>query len=90
MTSSKAKKQISIDSFGRLIQIIHNDPDINKKVTAMLQLDPYQRRIILNNWLEQLRINKAPKNLLNALCSLFDDEVAEQVLSFIEKSHKQT
>jgi len=77
----------SFDSFGTLIQIMRDDEDINEKVMAVLRLDSYKRRTILNNWLEQLRIQKAPQNLINALSSLFDDKVAEQVLQFINKHH---
>ena len=77
----------SFDSFGTLIQIMRDDEDINEKVMAVLRLDSYKRRTILNNWLEQLRIQKAPQNLINSLSSLFDDKVAEQVLQFINKHH---
>ena len=77
----------SLESFGTLVEIIRDDKDINEKVMAVLRLDAFKRRTILNNWLEQLRIQKAPQNLINALSSLFDDKVAEQVLQFINKHH---
>ena len=77
----------SLESFGTLIEIMRDDKDINEKVMVVLRLDSFKRRIILNNWLEQLRIQKAPQNLINALSSLFDDKVAEQVLQFINKHH---
>ena len=71
----------------RLIQIISDDKVINKKVITMLQLDSYQRRKILNDWVERLQQQNAPKNLLSALSCLFDDQVAEQVLELID-DHK--
>jgi hypothetical protein len=77
----------SLESFGTLVEIMRDDKDINEKVMAVLRLDAYKRRTILNNWLEQLRIQKAPQNLINSLSSLFDDKVAEQVLQFINKHH---
>jgi len=67
----------------KLIQVMRDDPVINVKVIKMLQLDPYQRRTVLNNWLEQLRRRNASGNLLNALSCLFDDKVAEKVLTLI-------
>jgi hypothetical protein len=69
--------------FIKLIQVMRDDSVINKKVIKMLKLDSYQRRTVLNNWLERLRIENAPDNLLGALSCLFDDKVAEQVLALI-------
>jgi hypothetical protein len=77
----------SLESFGTLVEIMRDDKDINEKVMAVLRLDSFKRRTILNNWLEQLRIQMAPQNLIKALSSLFDDKVAEQVLQFINKHH---
>ena len=71
------------ESLGRLIQIMRNDAVINKKVTEVLQMDSYLRRSVLNNWLEKLQRQDAPKNLLSALSCLFDDKVAKQVLTLI-------
>jgi len=85
MQSLKTNNNNSIKSFSKLIQVMRNNEDINKQVIAVLQLDSYQRRLILNNWLEKLRLRNAPQNLLDALSSLFDDKVAEQVLQFIKK-----
>jgi hypothetical protein len=67
----------------KLIQVIQKDPAINKKVIKMLKLDPYQRRFVLNKWLEQLRVRHASQHLLSALPYLFDDKIAEEVLKLI-------
>jgi hypothetical protein len=72
------------ESLSRLIQVMRDDGVINEKVITMLQLDSYQRRSVLNNWLEQLQMQNAPQNLLSALSCLFDDKVAEQVLTLID------
>ena len=74
------------ESLIRLIQVMRGDLDINKKVIEMLKLNSYQRRSVLNNWLERLRIENAPQNLLSALSSLFDDDVARQTLELINRS----
>jgi hypothetical protein len=67
----------------KLIQAMQKDTVINNKVVKMLRLDPYRRRIILNNWLEQLRLQRASIKLLNAFALLFDDSIAERVLTLI-------
>ena len=62
---------------------MQDDSLINEKVITMLRLDSYQRRSLLNNWLEKLRKQNAPQNLLSALSCLFDDNVAEEILILI-------
>ena len=64
---------------------MRKDPVINAEVMKILKLDPYQRRFVLNNWLEQLRFRNASENLLSALSSLFDDTIAEKVLTLINE-----
>jgi len=62
---------------------MRDDPVINKKVVNILKLDSYPRHIVLSNWLEQLRLNKAPQKLTQALTYLFDDRIAEKVYNLI-------
>jgi hypothetical protein len=85
-TVKKPIKQASDDeseSLIRLIQVMRDDDVINKKVIEMLKLASYQRRSVLNNWLERLRMEHAPQGLLCALSCLFNDKIAEQVLTLI-------
>ena len=71
------------ESLIKLIQVMRDDSLINKRVIEMLKLNSYQRRAVLNNWLERLREQNAPQKLLSALSCLFDDKIAEQVLALI-------
>jgi len=84
MKSSKPEKtENEFEPFIKLIQVMRDDPLINEKVIKMLTQNSYQRRIILNNLLEQLRRQNAPENLIQELSCLFDDIVAEKVLTLI-------
>ena len=69
--------------FIKLMQVMKKDPVINEKVIQLLKMESYQRRLVLNSWLEQLRVRHASDNLLNALSCLFDDKIAEDVLALI-------
>ena len=69
-----------------LMQAIRKDPVINKKAISILKMESYPRHIVLSNWLEQLRRNNAPLILTQSLACLFDDIIAERVLTLIEKS----
>jgi hypothetical protein len=81
--SIKKANDNEFDSLIRLIQVMRDDSVINKKVLEMLKLDSYQRRYVLNNWLERLRGQNASQKLLNALSCLFDDKIAERILALI-------
>lgn len=69
-----------------LLDTILNDPVINNKVDKLLKLDSYPRHIVLSNWLEQLRLNKAPHKLTQTLTYLFDDSIAEKVYNLLNRS----
>jgi hypothetical protein len=77
-------KNNQFEPLAKLVQIMQDDEVINKKVITVLQMDSYQRRLVLNNWLEKLRKQNASQKLLTALSCLFDDKVAEQVLTLID------
>ena len=77
-------------SIVKVLQAIRRDPVINKKVASILRMDSYPRRIILSNWLEQLRRNHAPQKLLRSLAFLFDDAIAEKVRMLISGHPVQT
>ena len=66
-----------------LSALLKEDPLIKDRIIEVLKMNPYDRRLVLNNWLEQLRIRRAPENLQHALSALFDNEMAEKVLTMI-------
>ena len=86
MNTKKANNYESyFEPFVKLLQAICNDPVINKKVENILKMDSHPRRIVLSNWLEQLRLNNAPKKLTQTLSYLFDDSVVEKILTLLNK-----
>ncbi len=86
MNSSKTEDTDKVyESFIKLVQVIREDREIEARVKQMLQMNLYQRRSVLNNWLEELRVRDAPENLLSALSCLFNDKLAEKVLTLINE-----
>jgi hypothetical protein len=85
--SPKSDVDQDFESFNTLLQVMRDDQLINEKITTLLKMDSYQRRYILNYWLEQLRKQNALENLQQALSCLFDDNVSAKVLKII--SHHQ-
>jgi len=80
--------ETEIDPFKKLIQGIRNDPEIKKRIIQLLKMDSYQRRFVLNNWLEQLRRSRAPEKLIQALSCLFDDTIAKKFNELINSPKK--
>ena len=68
-----------------LSALLKEDPLIKDRIIEVLKMNPYDRRLVLNNWLEQLRIRRAPENLQNALSALFDNAIAKKILAMINK-----
>jgi hypothetical protein len=79
----KTRKSNREDSFIQLLSVIKNDAEIRIRIIHLLKLDSYQRRNVLNRWLEQLRRNSTEENLRQSLSCLFDDEVADKTLSLL-------
>jgi hypothetical protein len=79
------KPNSNSDHLSYLIDVIKEDDELNNRVVQLLKLDSFQRRNVLNRWLERLcRIN-ASKKLRKSLSCLLDDEVAEKTLSMLNK-----
>ena len=69
--------------------MIQHDSIINNRVKKMLALDPFNRRTVLNRWLEQLYHKNASEHLRQALSRLLDDKIAAKVLELIN-NHTDT
>lgn len=76
------------DALACLIQIARKDPVIKHRLINVLQLNSFERRSVLNIWLEQLRLRNASDELLHVLTGLFDDANAQITLSLINKSNE--
>ena len=84
---NKTNQDSESKQFVQLLQVIREDSAINKKLIQLLKLDSFQRRNVLNRWLEQLRRKSASENLRQALSCLFDDKIAKKVLTLINNNH---
>jgi hypothetical protein len=88
MGKKSTNYKTDFESMVNLLHAMRYDPLINKKVVNILKMDSYPRRIVLSNWLEQLRCNNAPDKLTQTLSYLFDDDIAEKILLMFQKRIK--
>jgi hypothetical protein len=72
-----------------LVQTVLEDGVIKNRILELLQLEPFERRTVLNSWLEQLRLRDASENLLSALSYLSDDVMARKMYSLINTSKQE-
>jgi hypothetical protein len=89
-TRSRADDDQRFESFNTLLQIIQNDPLIHHKINALLTLNSFQRRSVLNYWLEHLTHQNSHENLCQALVCLFDDKIAKKVLKIIRRNDEKS
>jgi hypothetical protein len=88
-TKKSSNYELDFEPIEKLLQAMRCDPVINKKVINTLKMDSYPRRLVLSNWLEKLRRNSAPLKLMQSLECLFDDNIAEKVLTFVDDHYAQ-
>ena len=87
-TADSCKTEAEFESLVTLLKALLNDSVINNKLTNILKMDSYPRHIVLSNWLEQLRRNKAPEKLIQTLSYLFDDIIAQNIFRLIKRAKK--
>ena len=84
----KNNLNVEAEDFSHLLRLIKDDPELNSRVEYLLTLGSYQRRLVLNRWLEELRKKSASEQLRQALSYLFDNTVAQKVLTIIHNTDK--
>jgi hypothetical protein len=80
------KRVVDNETFIDIMRVAQEDNDIRKKLTFILKLDSFNRQSLLNTWLNDLKLQGAPKKLREALSAFLDDAVAEKALEVIDQS----
>ena len=88
--NTKTKKRIvDNETFIDLMRVAQEDSDIRKKLIFILKLDSFNRKSLLNTWLNDLRLQGAPKKLRKALSAFLDDAVAGKALEVFNESETE-
>ena len=72
-----------VDGFVDLLMAACNDPKINATLARLLSMPDEKRRGLVHTWVSDLLIEKAPKDLVQAVACLMDDAVAEKAYEVI-------
>lgn len=73
------------EDFVALIQAAREDEELRDQLLAILSQSPFHRTSIINSFVENMRLNNAPKELISAIACLLDDSVAEKALEILTK-----
>jgi hypothetical protein len=73
------------EDFLRLVQVVKEEPQIRQILKSILGLDNFNRKSVLNTWLEELKLKQAPKKFRSALSCLLDDDIARKTLDIIRE-----
>ena len=69
-----------------LIRVAQEDPDIKSLLFEILSLDEFNRESALNTIIEDMKYRSAPKEIVSAMVSLLDNEVANSALKILCKT----
>ena len=83
-SSSNNNRSIADDeTFIRLIQVAQEEPKIGDRLKSILSQDDFNRRSLINTWIEELKLQKAPSDFIKALSYFLDESVAGSALELL-------
>lgn len=88
ISSAFAYKKAIDDNFVTLLSVAQDSPEIRVQLLWILRHRPFQRKSLINTWLEDLKLAGAPRELQNALSALLDEDVADRALLLLQESSR--
>ncbi len=74
------------ETFIDLMRVAREDAVIGQRLRGLLRLDDFNRRSLLNTWIQEAKLRGAPADFVQALEYLRIDEVAGQARNLLEES----
>ena len=71
------------EDFIRFMQVAREDQEIHQRLVMVLSQDDFHRNSLLNTWISDLELQKAPDELRRVFTYLLDSEVAASALEFV-------
>jgi len=73
------------ETFVTLLRVAQEDSKIRNQLVAILRQPPFHRQSLLNTFLAEMTLQSAPKDFVQAIAALFDDEVAAKALDMLKR-----
>ena len=89
VTQTERRSVGEIEGFISLLRSACDDRNVNAALEKLLSLPDFERRTLVNNWVSDLLIKKAPREFTEAIACLLDDAVAEKAYEVIYQCRRQ-
>jgi hypothetical protein len=73
------------EAFVTLMRVAQEDPAVKRTLTAILAMDAFQRKSMLNTLIQDMKLKGAARDFVSAIETLLDDDVAERAVEVIAK-----
>jgi hypothetical protein len=83
MTTSAPHSVAEIESFITMLRTACEDRKVNARLEKLLSLPDDRRKAVVHAWVSDLLIADAPREFIQAIACLLDDQVAEKAYEVI-------
>jgi len=73
------------DNFVSLIQVAREDANIRQQLLSILSQERKKRGSILNSYINDLQLKKAPVEFIAAIACLLQDDIADKALEILKE-----
>jgi hypothetical protein len=73
------------ETFVTLMRVAKEDAEIKKQLLTILSQNRFNRASILNSYVEDLQLQKAPKEFISAIACLLDDRISAKALEILNE-----
>jgi hypothetical protein len=73
------------EAFVTMMGVAKEDAEIKMQLITILSQNRFNRASILNSYIEDLRLQKAPKEFIAAIACLLDDRIAAKALEILRE-----
>jgi len=77
-----------IESFITMLRVACEDDQVNSRLEKLLALPDAQRRTLVENWVADMLVARAPQDFIDAIACLVDDRVAETAYAAIYRCRR--
>lgn len=72
-----------IESFITMLRVACEDRNINTRLERLLSLPDDKRKAVVQTWVSDMLVARAPRDFIAAIACLSDDQVAEKAYEVI-------
>jgi hypothetical protein len=83
MSTAAPKSVAEIDTFITMLRTACDDQMVHDRLERLLAMPDEKRRALVHTWVNDMLIERAPRDFIQAIACLMDDEVAEKAYEVI-------